>query len=111
MTTESSTLEGRQHFETPEEWYAEGERRFGSDRRAWKFVCPVCGHVAAVNDWLAVAFSCVGRWLPEARDAFASKTIPGPCNYAGGGLFRLNPVTVGPDKHDYFAFASVEVAS
>lgn len=62
----------------------------------WKFRCPSCGHVASVQDWKnagapenAAAFSCVGRWLQERKEAF---TKNGPCNYAGGGLFRLNPV-------------------
>lgn len=40
----------------------------------------------------AMAFSCIGRWLPEKSEAFSDS--PGPCNYAGGGLFRLNPVTI-----------------
>jgi hypothetical protein len=82
------------------EWEEEGERRFGTDRMEWKFVCPLCKHVAATKDWkdagagsAAVAFSCVGRWLDVARDAF-TKTGKGPCNYAGGGLFKLNPVQV-----------------
>jgi hypothetical protein len=32
----------------------------------------------------------------------------GPCDYAGGGLIRLNPVTVvdGDKTHDVFEFAS-----
>lgn len=84
---------------THEEWLAEGERRFGADVANWRFVCPACGHVAAAADWKRagasqgeVAFSCVGRRLPTCRDAFGEG--PGPCNYAGGGLFQLNPVHV-----------------
>ena len=94
---------------TQQEWIAEGRRRFGDDQLKWKFVCPTCKHVAAVEDWNkagapkgAVAFSCVGRWMDTARDAFA-KTGKGPCNYAGGGLFMLNPVNV--DDHLLFDFA------
>lgn len=96
------------------EWEAEGERRFGKDKREWAFVCPVCGHVATALDWKAVgapegsvAFSCVGRWMDKPRDAFAKKG-EGPCNYAGGGLFRLNPVIVtdpGGKEHALFDFA------
>lgn len=94
-----------------EEWRAEGTRRFGEDRMKWRFKCPSCGHVAAVEDWKAagasegeVAFSCVGRHL-NGKDAF--KGPPGPCNYAGGGLFRINPVRVMHDgRHsDVFEFA------
>jgi hypothetical protein len=98
---------------TEAEWNAEGERLFGPDQLKWKFVCPACGHIASVQDWKdagakseAAAFSCVGRWLAWCRDAFESG--PGPCNYAGGGLFRLNPVHVG--EHQVFAFA-VEVVA
>ena len=94
------------------EWNAEGERRFGSDRMLWRFVCPSCGHVASVADWKAVgapegavAFSCVGRYLPHCSEMCVK---PGPCNYAGGGLIGLNPVTVSDmdgKLHDLFAFA------
>lgn len=90
------------------EWHADGVRRFGPDEMAWRFVCPACGHVATTADWKAagapettVAFSCVGRWAGEKREAFGDG--PGPCNYAGGGLIGLNPVAV--DGHGrVFAF-------
>lgn len=82
------------------EFQAEARRRFGEDVSKWRFVCPACGHVASVQDWRdagapegGIAFSCVGRWLDEARDAFEGDG-PGPCNYAGGGLFGLNPVRI-----------------
>jgi hypothetical protein len=81
------------------EWEAEAIRRFGADPLNWRFVCPSCGHVASVKDWKdsgapqgAVAFSCVGRYGSHAKQIF-DKT-QGPCNYSGGGLFKLNPVTV-----------------
>jgi len=84
------------------EWIAEAERRFGSDPLAWRFVCPCCGHEAAARDWKnagappgAVGFSCIGRWLGNPRKAFAKG--PGPCDYAGGGLFRVSPNAVTLD--------------
>jgi hypothetical protein len=96
---------------THEEWLAEGARRFGEDHAKWRFKCPVCGHIATPADWRAagapdtsIAFSCVGRWLPSCKDAF-SKSGKGPCNYAGGGLFKLNPITViGEDGAEVQAF-------
>lgn len=99
---------------THSEWVAEGRRRFGDDSSAWRFVCPACGHVASPIDWKAagatpgaVAFSCVGRWLAEQRDAFGKGK--GPCNYAGGGLFGLNPTTVTfDDGTDMQCFAFAE---
>ena len=98
---------------TYEEWVAEGERLFGKNKLQWKFQCPVCGYVAKAQDWLdagasvgQVGFSCIGRAL-GAESRFGSEE-PGPCDYAGGGLFRLNPVLITEDdgtEHQYFAFA------
>jgi len=95
---------------THEEWKQEAMRRFGSNYMKWKFVCPSCGHVAATEDWKSagaetdnVAFSCVGRWT-GGGDMGKTK----PCNYAGGGLIRLNPVVVTMEngtEHEVFAFA------
>ena len=104
----------KQQF-TQAEWMAEGERRFGPDTEDWRFLCPACGHTAAVRDWKdagapegAVGFSCVGRWAGAGREAFGDG--PGPCNYAGGGLFRLNPITVtAPDGTEHHAFAFAEI--
>lgn len=103
---------------TYEEWAQVGLERFGPDRMDWMFVCPVCGHVAAAREWVtlgapegAIGFSCVGRWVDKAAQALTGAKTPvkGPCNYAGGGLFRLNPVHVqvpgGSDPHQVFEFA------
>jgi hypothetical protein len=93
-----------------EEWRAEAAQLFGDDPLEWRFVCPSCGHIAAVKDWKeagapveAAAFSCVGRWLPKAERAFQKNG--GPCDYAGGGLFRLNPVKIDGVDIGAFAFA------
>lgn len=102
---------------TKAQWEAEGRELFGDDWMQWKFKCPSCGHVARTQDWEdagaemdAVAFSCVGRWL-NARMEMGEEG--GPCNYAGGGLIRLNPVTVNVfdgdgnvvEEHQVFEFA------
>lgn len=96
---------------------AEAAERFGPDPMNWRFVCPVCGHVASTKDYKdagapesAVAFSCVGRWIPGSKDAFETSGH-GPCTYAGAGLIRLNPVSVtGWHEAGYFELAqSVEV--
>jgi hypothetical protein len=94
------------------DWDREGIALFGEDRKAWRFVCPSCGHIAKASDWKeagappgSAAFSCVGRWLPQCEEAFTKR---GPCNYAGGGLFAINPVRVRfPDGKtiDAFEFA------
>lgn len=88
---------------TKSQWHAEGLRRFGPDQMTWAFVCPVCHHRQTVADYQKagapeghIAFSCVGRATPGARDAFGGSG-PGPCNYAGGGLFAVNPVHITDD--------------
>lgn len=101
---------------TYEEWTNEAMRRFGPNSLAWKFVCPSCGHVASVKDWKdagasdgAIAFSCVGRFLAGKKDADKNTFGKGggPCTYAGGGLFKLNPVEVNFNGKvlSVFAFA------
>lgn len=97
-----------------EEYFAEAEKRFGTNNNDWKFKCPSCGYIASVKEYResgapngAIGFSCVGRW----KDGDAKKTFTGkggPCNYAGGGLIGLNPVTViRPDgeEENYFELA------
>lgn len=95
-----------------EAWQAEAARLFGPDPMLWRFVCPSCGHEASVADWKnagapssAAAFSCVGRWT-GAGDATEFKRAGGPCNYAGGGLIRLNPVQIEGHEIGAFAFAT-----
>lgn len=100
---------------TQDEWRAQATALFGPDPMDWKFVCPSCCHVASVRDWKdagategEVAFSCIGRHAKDT-DAADKKTFRkqgGPCTYAGGGLFRINPVVI--EGHDnVFAFATV----
>lgn len=101
------------------EWRAKAAELFGEDFMKWKFVCPVCRHVASVADWKdagapvkSAAFSCVGRWAGANPKIAKGDVGPngiegnGPCNYAGGGLFQLNPViVVDPDGVEMKAFA------
>ena len=102
---------------TEDEWYAKGELLFGADKMKWRFVCPSCGHVASVQDYKdagapqeAVAFSCVGRWT-GGKPAF--KKGNGPCDYAGHGLIRLNPIRLtnaAGENLRVFAFAEAVAA-
>lgn len=101
-----------------EDWVKEGEQKFGPDKMKWKFVCPMCGHVATGDEYKAagappgsIGFACIGRWLETKRDAF-KESGKGPCNYTGGGLFALNPVTIivsDDEKHTYFEFGESDV--
>lgn len=101
---------------TQADWLAEGERRFGPLGRHWKFVCPICGHVASVLDFVdrgglsperagdAATQHCLGRYLPGSRRAFGGSG-PGPCDYTAAGLFQLAPVHVTrPDGRTVQAF-------
>ncbi len=104
---------------TYEEWEAEGIRLFGSDKMKWRFKCPSCGYVASAQDWIdagdekhtMIAFSCIGRLTGSTKKMF-DKT-GGPCNYAGGGLFGLNPVKIvlKGEIHSFFEFAPPEATT
>lgn len=100
-------------------WIAEGEQLYGQDRDAWQFVCPSCGNVQSIADFKRLPrfpadvdprnvanYSCIGRWAGAGHVPMLSGKRP--CNYAGGGLFGLNPQKVTtPDgvAHQLFAFA------
>lgn len=101
------------HYETLDAWQTKAQELFGTDQMLWRFICPVCSHIAKVADWHVagasegmVAFSCVGRLYPDSKAAF-EESGTGPCTYAGAGLFALNPVTVMNDgkAHKLFQFA------
>lgn len=113
---------------THAEWLDEGERRFGTSVRDWKFVCPICKGVQSFADFDAlgvpldtirkvVNFSCVGRWMPDAPEAFAmgrgkaKRPRPTPethCNYTLGGLFGVPGVLVEFEGKEVASFAFAE---
>lgn len=84
-----------------DEWKSEMIKRYG-ERDNFEFVCPVCKFPQTVKYCELsgstpgqIGFSCVGRNFEKSRSAFGNDSKKeGPCNYAGGGLFALNPVTV-----------------
>lgn len=96
---------------TKDEWVKQGESLFGDNPMLWRFKCPACGFIQSPQDYMdagapesAIAFSCVGRWRTEYKEAFdTNDKRPIPCNYAGGGLFKFNPIQV--DDHQVFEFA------
>lgn len=102
--------ESKKQVMTSSDYFKEAERRFGKVQDNWKFVCPCCKHIASILDCKnagmpssAIGFSCIGRWLGAKREAFGEGE--GPCNYAGGGLFRLNPIHLSDLNSDYFELA------
>lgn len=78
------------------EWLAEGKQLFGQDFMKWKFRCPMCGHVASIQDFKdagadspnAAYQECIGRYrgagAPGAEDG-----NPNGCNWAAYGLFGI----------------------
>jgi hypothetical protein len=105
---------------TFEEWKNRGKEIFGTeDRRLWKFKCPACGFIQSFEDFIKagateeetfdmIGFSCVGRVMKEKGQFLQDKKQP--CNYAGGGLFRLNPLTIITSdglEHSFFDFAEL----
>lgn len=90
---------------THEKWFEEATKRYGTNFKKISFKCPVCGFNATVQDYIdagaspgQVGFVCIGRFYSaeNCKKAFGdkNKNKPGPCDYTGGGLFKLNPVEV-----------------
>jgi len=102
---------------TYEEWLAEGTRRFGEDKLKWKFVCPICSNVAAVEDYYpfkdigaqpdAATKECIGRYSGTPYRAFPGEGQKRgrPCDYAIYGLFRFpGVIVIQPDGKETMAF-------
>lgn len=107
-------------------WHNEAIRRFGSDMKQWRFVCPLCGHVAAVGDFeqykdagaspSSAYQECIGRYSGGPGGMHeggfdADGNVKQPCNYAAYGLFKLSPCRVEAEDGtlvEAFAFAEVE---
>ena len=82
------------------EWLGEGRELFGRDIMKWKFRCPMCGHVASVqdfkdagaedpNDSFQESFQeCIGRYR-GAGSPGAPDGNPNGCNWAAYGLFGI----------------------
>lgn len=97
-----------------DQWKSLGEKLFETkDKGLWLFRCPACDAIILGKEWKRLkakqsfAYSCIGRYMDisERGTIFERKQ---PCNYAGGGLFRLNPVQVEIESEpavEVFAFA------
>ncbi len=81
------------------EWNNLGIELFKTqDKTKWKFKCPSCGVSIVGQEWIDAkaegqyAFSCIGRSTKPKGEFLKNKKQP--CNYAGGGLFKLNPIEI-----------------
>lgn len=59
-----------------DEWRSEAVKRFGDDPKEWKFVCPSCGMIQSVKDFLELggcpddaAQECIGlhKWKSSLK--------------------------------------------
>lgn len=88
-------MEEVKEYKSIEEWKNEGVRRFGKDVKKWKFKCPMCGHIASVQDFIDagaddaanVAYvECLGRYTGKGSP---QKGDDSGCNWAAYGLFGI----------------------
>lgn len=102
---------------TKEDWEKKGNELFGPNMMKWRFVCPACGNVAAVEDFRpfesqgakpdSATHHCIGRYDGHLDvDMGACK----PCNYTGYGLLDLCPVRVIDNGTEIRCFAFDEAA-
>jgi len=101
---------------TKEEWLKRGTELFGPDMLKWRFVCPACKNVAAVDDYRpykdkgatpdSATCNCIGRHDGHGDVVMGSAK---PCNYSGYGLFNLCPILVIDSDKKVRCFAFDEV--
>jgi hypothetical protein len=81
-------------YESIDDWTTEAKKRFGDDFMKWKFVCPMCGHVASIADFKAAgaedpncAYSeCLGRYQGKGSPKEGDSS---GCNWCAYGLFGI----------------------
>ncbi len=102
-------------YNSVKDWRSEGERRFGPDTLKWKFRCPMCGHIASVQDFKdagarshnSAYLECLGRYTGKESPR---KGDSSGCNWAAYGLFGIpaehDTIITEPDNEiDVFPFA------
>lgn len=103
-------------YESLDDWRADGEKRFGPDVKKWRFKCPMCGHVAAVQDFADAGAKdpansayeeCLGRYTGKGSPKEGDSS---GCNWAAYGLFGITKggayVFTGPEQGAHiFEFA------
>lgn len=78
---------------TLKEWREKGETLFGKDFKTWQFVCPGCGNVASIQDFINLGQDeenacnhsyneCISRYTNAGSPQQNKK----PCNWAAYGL-------------------------
>lgn len=98
---------------TMKEFETEGEKRFGKDKKKWKFRCPSCKTQQSFEDFQKfthlknddiqgfLGFSCIGR--------YAEKKVG--CDWSLGGLFQIHELVVTDENgkdHPHFMLAETK---
>ena len=99
--SETAVKEGIRRIDV-KDWMAEGKALFGDEPLDWKFVCPNCGHIQTMRDFLELReagiykktlqqayYSCIGRFDTRIKEKDVGTILDrkSPCNYTLGGLF------------------------
>lgn len=78
--------------QTVDEWLEEGNNKFGKIKD-WKFICPACGHISRVQEYLDLGAkendayqNCIGRFNKKGEDGMGGKDKGFGCNWAAYGL-------------------------
>lgn len=86
--------------------------RFGDDPKAWAFICPSCGDVATVQDFIAAGNTdragqeCIGRSLGVLKREQPKGGYQGRgCDWAAYGLIRGPEFVIMPDGREVPSFA------
>ena len=106
---------------TQDEFLDEAARRFGPILN-WKFVCPACGTIQSVQQFLdagvakdqidsIIGFSCIGRFTGQTDAGIIAHNHKKPwtkgCNWTLGGLLKLHKleVVIGDYRRPTFELA------
>ena len=95
-----------------EDWWNEGVSLYGEDFNDWEFICPACGTVQKLTDFLDlgmnkekavsyVGYSCIGRFEKSTKG----------CDWTLGGLFQIHELEVEDEEgktSPIFEFATEE---
>lgn len=100
------------------EWMTEGKKRFGDDFNDWKFICPACGHIQSVRDFIYLeldpndAFKeCIGRYNGNMKPATeSSKDGCDWCSYGFFGTCGKGVIVLleNGEQTEIFDFAPIE---
>lgn len=103
---------------TYQEWMDEAKQRFGDDFRQWKFICPACGHIQSVQDFIDLGLDpndafkeCIGRHNGNMKPA--NKSNGNGCDWCSYGLFGtlwkgICVITDDETKMEIFDFAPAD---